>query len=45
MVFAYYPKYGIAFLVGLSNAPLGSKRYGMKSKRFLIYIKKGIAHP
>jgi hypothetical protein len=45
MLFADYPKHGIAFLVGLSNTPLGCNRYVMEPKRFFIYPKRGIAHP
>ncbi len=45
MVFANYPKLGITFLVSLSNALLGFKKYVMKSKRFLKYPRQGITQP
>jgi len=45
MVFANYPKWGIVFLVCLGITLLVFNIYVLESKRFLIYPKRGIAHP
>jgi hypothetical protein len=45
LVITDYPKQGITFLVGLGNIPTSFKRYVMKANFFLIYLKRGIAHP
>jgi hypothetical protein len=45
MLFADYPKQGIAFLVSLGNTFSNYNRHVMEPKRFFIYPKRGIAHP
>jgi hypothetical protein len=45
MLFADYPKHGIAFLIGLSNTLQGCNRYVMEPKIFFMYLKRVIAHP
>jgi hypothetical protein len=45
MGFTNYPKLGITFLVGLGNTPPSFKRYVMKPKRLLKYLRRSIAQP